>query len=63
MWQVEDRWRTVVEIRHFSRSGDDRIYRWIETKKFPAPKAGRLLRFKLSEVDGWVRADNKKEKN
>ncbi len=31
------------------------IYRWIEEKGFPAHHVGRLLRFKLSEVDEWVR--------
>jgi excisionase family DNA binding protein len=32
------------------------IYRWIEEKGFPAHRAGRLLRFKLSEVDEWMRS-------
>ena len=31
------------------------IYRWTEEKGFPAHRVGRLLRFKLSEVDEWVR--------
>ncbi|MFH1021779.1 MAG: helix-turn-helix domain-containing protein [Planctomycetota bacterium] len=31
------------------------IYRWIEEKSFPAHRVGRLFRFKLSEVDKWVR--------
>lgn len=35
----------------------DTIYRPVETKNFPAHKAGRLLRFRISEVDDWVRAD------
>ncbi len=37
------------------------IYRWIEDKGFPAHHAGRLLRFKLSEVDEWVRQGSGKE--
>jgi len=31
------------------------VYRWIETKGLPACKLGRLWKFKLSEVDQWVR--------
>src|SRR5882672_10200314 len=31
-------------------------HRWIEKKGLPARKVGRLWRFKLSEVDDWVRA-------
>jgi len=36
--------------------GKDSIYRWVEKRGLPARKVGRLLRFKLSEVDAWVRA-------
>ncbi|AKJ64781.1 helix-turn-helix domain-containing protein [Kiritimatiella glycovorans] len=31
------------------------IYRWVEKEGLPAQRVGRLLRFKLSEVDEWVR--------
>jgi excisionase family DNA binding protein len=31
------------------------IYRWVENAGLPAQRVGRLLRFKLSEVDEWVR--------
>jgi excisionase family DNA binding protein len=34
----------------------DSVYRWIETRSLPAHKIGRLWKFKLSEVDEWVRA-------
>lgn len=39
----------------------DTIYRLLETKNFPEHKAGRLLRFRISEVDDWVRADGEKK--
>ena len=32
------------------------IYRWVAAKGFPARRVGRLLRFRLSEVDEWVKA-------
>jgi excisionase family DNA binding protein len=32
------------------------VYRWRERKGLPAHKIGRLWKFQLSEVDGWVRA-------
>lgn len=34
----------------------DSVFRWIETKKLPARRVGRLWKFKLSEVDEWVNA-------
>lgn len=33
----------------------DAIYRWIERRGLPVQKIGRLRKFKLSEVDEWVR--------
>ena len=35
---------------------------WIETRALPAHRVGRLWKFKLSEVDKWVRAGNAVEK-
>ena len=32
------------------------VYRWVKSEGLPAHRVGRLLRFKLSEVDGWGRA-------
>jgi hypothetical protein len=34
----------------------DSISRWIEGRGFPPHEIGRLWKFKLSEVDAWVRA-------
>lgn len=34
----------------------DSIYRWVDSKDFPAHRVGRLLRFRLSEVDEWVKS-------
>ncbi len=33
----------------------DTIYRWIDDRSMPAHKVGRLWKFKISEVDEWVR--------
>ena len=41
--------------RHLGVSNDS-IYRWIDSRALPAHKIGRLWKFKLSEVDAWVRA-------
>jgi excisionase family DNA binding protein len=32
----------------------DTVYKWIERKKLPAHKMGRLWKFKASQVDAWV---------
>ena len=34
----------------------DSVYRRIETKELPAHRVGRLWKFRLTEIDDWVRA-------
>jgi excisionase family DNA binding protein len=41
--------------------GKDSVYRWVDVRRLPAHRVGRLLRFKLSEVDAWVRAGGGEE--
>ncbi|HPD17382.1 MAG TPA: helix-turn-helix domain-containing protein [Planctomycetota bacterium] len=52
---TEERWVDVGEVAKHIGVRRESIYRWIDKKGFPAHRAGRLLRFKLSEVDEWVR--------
>lgn len=52
---TEERWVDVDEVAEHIGVRRESIYRWIDKKGFPAHRAGRLLRFKLSEVDEWVR--------
>lgn len=33
----------------------DRVHRWIRNRNMLAPPIGRLLMFKVSEVDEWIR--------
>lgn len=56
-----EHWVSVDEVCLHLAVNKDTIYRWVETKNFPAHKVGRLFRFKISEVDEWVRADGGKK--
>ena len=49
-----ERWVHIEKVAAHLDVTKDSIYRWIERKNFPAHRVGRLLRFKLSEVDEWV---------
>ena len=49
-------WVSVYEVVSHLGVTKDTIYRWIDARALPAHKVGRLWKFKLSEVDGWVRA-------
>ncbi|OGR23288.1 MAG: transcriptional regulator [Desulfobacterales bacterium RIFOXYA12_FULL_46_15] len=52
---MEDRWLSVEEIAQYLGISKDTVYTWINKKKLPAQKIGRLWKFKKDEVDGWVR--------
>lgn len=43
---------TIAEHLDVSK---DTIYRWIANKQMPATKIGRQWKFKLSEVEMWIR--------
>ena len=49
-------WVSVEDIASHLGVAKDSVYRWIENKGLPAHKIGRLWKFKVSEVDEWVRA-------
>ena len=50
-------WTLPPSLLHspFNSVVKDSIYRWIEHKDLAAHKVSRLWKFKLSEVDVWVR--------
>lgn len=49
-------WVSVDEVAKHLGVAKDSVYRWIENQSLPAHKIGRLWKFRLSEVDEWVRA-------
>jgi excisionase family DNA binding protein len=53
--EMTEPWASVDEVAKHLGVAKDSIYRWIENRGLPAHKIGRLWKFKLSEVDEWVR--------
>ena len=49
-------WVSVEAVASHLGVARDSVYRWIERRGLPAHKGGRLWKFRLSEVDDWVRA-------
>ena len=64
-----EKWSTLKEVQEHLGVGRETILQWISKRKMPAYKVGRLWKFKISEVDEWIRsggADNrtiKEDKN
>ena len=50
----EEGWVGVEDVAAHLRVAKESIFRWIDSKGLPAHRVGRLLRFKLSEVNQWV---------
>lgn len=53
--RLSERWHSVEELTEYLGVARDTIYRWIEGRRLPAHRIGRLWKFKLSEIDAWVR--------
>jgi len=53
---MENRWLSVEEIASYLGVSRDTVYRWIERRGLPASKVGRFWKFKLQEVDTWVKS-------
>jgi len=53
---IEERWVSVANVASHLDVNKDSIYRWINNKGLPVHRVGRLFRFKLSEVDEWVKS-------
>ena len=50
------RWLSVEEIAAHLGVKPTSIYKWITRKSMPAHKLGRLWKFKVDEVDEWIRS-------
>lgn len=51
-----EQWLSVDQIAQHLNVKTFTIYKWLERKDMPAHKVGRLWRFKVSEVDRWVKS-------
>ena len=58
---MAERWLSVDEIAEHLGVKKDTIYKWVRTTNIPFHKVGRLLKFRIYEVDKWVLAGKTKE--
>ena len=58
--QVE-KWVNLEDVAEHLSLSQDTVRTWIKEGKLPAYKAGKRYKFKISEVDEWVRAGKIKE--
>ena len=53
---VTEKWTSLEETAEYLGVNKDTIRNWIKKKNMPAQKIGRQWKFKLSEVDDWVKS-------
>ena len=58
---IAEPWASVEDVAGHLGVAKDSVYRWIEGKGLPAHRLGKLWKFKLSEVDGWIRGGGANE--
>ena len=58
-----EKWSTMKEVQEYLGVGRESIMQWLNKRNMPAYKVGRLWKFKLSEVDDWIRSGRAAEEN
>jgi excisionase family DNA binding protein len=53
---MSDRWLSVEEIAEHLGVSKDTVYAWISKRNMPAHRIGRLWKFKIEEIDEWVKS-------
>jgi excisionase family DNA binding protein len=53
---MSDHWLSLAEIASYLGVSKDSVYRWVETRDLPAQNVDRQWKFKVDEVDAWVRS-------
>jgi excisionase family DNA binding protein len=51
-----EKWSSIDEIAEHLQVHKDTIRLWIKRGEIPANKVGKLWRFKISEVDDWIKS-------
>ena len=51
-----EKWSGLEDVAEYIGVNKDTVRNWIKKNEIPAHKIGRLWKFKLSEIDEWVKS-------
>ena len=60
--QNMEKWVSMDFITEYLDASRETIMKWISSREMPAHKVGRQWKFKVSEVDDWIRSGGAAEK-
>ncbi len=58
---ITEKWVNLEDIAEYLSVSKDTVRTWMREGKLPVNKAGKRYKFKVSEVDKWVRKGKIKE--
>ena len=58
---INEKWVNLEDIAEYLSVSKDTVRTWLRGGKLPINKAGKRYKFKISEVDEWVRDGRIKE--
>lgn len=58
---MDDKWVNIEDVAEYLSITVDTARAWIKADMLPAYKVGKRYKFKLSEIDEWVRSEKIKE--
>lgn len=60
---MTERWYSMAEICDYLGVSRFTVLNWIEKKQMPACKVGRLWKFKINEIDEWMKRNTETHDN
>jgi excisionase family DNA binding protein len=57
-----EKWSSMDTITDYLGVSRETVLQWISNRNMPAHKVGRLWKFKISEVDEWIRSGGAADK-
>ncbi len=60
--QIVENWSSMDAITDYLGVSRETVLQWINKRNMPAHKVGRLWKFKISEVDAWIRSGGAADK-
>jgi len=56
---MDERWLSVDDVTEYLGIKRFTVYKWVKRLGLPAHKIGRLLKFRKSEIDEWVKSHDR----